>query len=217
MEKEKLIKLYKALYKCTDTDPKRPLLTGINHQKVGGQWALTATNGKVAVRAYVPQELIPDKSDGATISQDGSKQDGRFPILESVVPKQAPTSIVTMPIKELTKVADTLLKLGNYTTKRKNIRVNNVLILSGAYLDAGQLKLALGVMSIYADKVNIEIRKQDPTGYTNTNTIIRAEGTSVFAVMCNREPDEEFDYTIDQVKEMMNAKPEEPKKSWFEQ
>ena len=215
MEKEKLIKLYKALYKCTD--PLRPLLTGINHQKVGGQWSLTATNGKVAVRAYVPQELISDKNDGATISQDGEKQNGRFPNLESVVPKQAPTSIVTMPVKELTKIADTLLKLGNYTTKRKNDRANNVLILSGAYLDAGQLKSALGVMSLYADKVNIEIRKQDPTGYTNTNTIIRAEGTSVFAVMCNREPDEEFDYTIDQVKEMMNAKPEEPKKSWFEQ
>ena len=218
MEKEKLVKLYKALYKCTDLDKvqPRPLLTGINHQKAGGQWLLTATNGKIAVRAYAPEGLIPDGNDGATISQDGTRQDGRFPNIDSVVPKQAPTSVMTMPIKELTKIVDTLLKLGNYTSKYKNNRANNVLILSDAYLDAGQLKLALGVMSIYADKVNIEIRKQGPTGYANTNTIIRAEGTSAFAVMCNREPDEEFDYTIDQVKEMMNAKPEEPKKSWFE-
>ena len=120
MEKEKLIKLYKALYKCTDTDPKRPLLTGINHQKVGGQWALTATNGKIAVRAYAPEGLIPDGNDGATISQDGTRQDGRFPNIDSVVPKQAPTSVMTMPIKELTKIVDTLLKLGNYTSKYKN-------------------------------------------------------------------------------------------------
>ena len=122
-----------------------------------------------------------------------------------------------MPIKELTKIVDTLLKLGNYTSKHKNNRVNNVLILSDAYLDAGQLKLALGVMALYTDKVKIEIRKQTPSGCSNTNTIIRADGTSTFAIMCNREPDEEFDYTIDQVKEMMSAKPEEPKKSWFEQ
>ena len=219
MEKEKLVKLYKALYKCTDLDKvqPRPLLTGVNHQKTGGQWLLTATNGHVAVRAYVPEELISDGNDGATISQDGTRQDGRFPNLDSVVPKQAPTTVITMSVKELTKIADTLLKLGNYTTKHKNSRVNNVLMLSGAYLDAGQLKLALGVMSLYADKVNIEIRKQAPSGYANTNTIIRADGTSAFALMCNREPNEEFDYTLDQVKEMMAAKPEEPKKSWFEQ
>ena len=218
MEKEKLVKLYKALYKCTDLDKvqPRPLLTGINHQKVGDQWAIAATNGKVAVRAYVPEELIPVANDGATISQDGTRQDGRFPNIDSVVPKQAPTSVMTMPIKDLTKIADTLLKLGNYTNKYKNGRVNNVLILSDAYLDAGQLKLALGVMALYTDKVKIEIHKQAPSGYA-INTIIRADGTSAFAVMCNREPDEEFDYTIDQVKEMMSAKPEEPKKSWFEQ
>ena len=219
MEKEKLVKLYKALYKCTDFDKvqPKPLLTGINHQKAGGQWLLTATNGKVAVRAYAPEELIPEANDGATISQDGTRQDGRFPNIDSVVPKQAPTSVMTMPIKDLTKIADTLLKLGNYTTKYKNGRVNNVLILSDAYLDAGQLKLALGVMALYTDKVKIEIRKQGSSGYSNTNTVIRADGTSTFAIMCNREPDEEFDYTIDQVKEMMSAKPEEPKKSWFEQ
>lgn len=224
MEKEKLVKLYKALYKCTDLDKirPRPLLTGINHQKAGGQWLLTATNGKIAVRAYVPEELIPVANDGATISQDGTsqdgtRQDGRFPNIDSVVPKQAPTNVITMPIKELTKIADTLLKLGNYTSKYKNGRVNNVLILSDAYLDAGQLKLALGVMSLYADKVKIEIRKQGPSGYSNPNTVIRADGTSTFAIMCNREPDEEFDYTIDQGKEMLSAKPEEPKKSWFEQ
>ena len=219
MEKEKLVKLYKALYKCTDFDKVQPksLLTGINHQKAGGQWLLTATNGKIAVRAYVPEELIPVANDGATISQDGTRQDGRFPNIDSVVPKQAPTSVMTMPIKDLTKIADTLLKLGNYTNKYKNNRVNNVLILSDAYLDAGQLKLALGVMALYTDKVKIEIRKQAPSGYSNTNTVIRADGTSTFAIMCNREPDEEFDYTIDQVKEMMSAKPEEPKKSWFEQ
>ena len=219
MEKEKLVKLYKALYKCTDLDKvrPRPLLTGVNHQKTGGQWLLTATNEHVAVRACVPEGLIPDGNDGATISQDGTRQDGRFPNLDSVVPKQAPTTVITMSVKELTKIADTLLKLGNYTTKYKNGRVNNVLMLSGAYLDAGQLKLALGVMSLYADKVNIEIRKQAPSGYANTNTIIRADGTSAFALMCNREPNEEFDYTLDQVKEMMAAKPEEPKKSWFEQ
>ena len=146
MEKEKLVKLYKALYKCTDFDKvqPRPLLTGINHQKVGGQWAIAATNGKVAVRAYVPEELIPVANDEATISQDGTRQDGRFPNIDSVVPKQAPTSVMTMPIKDLTKIADTLLKLGNYTSKHKNNRVNNVLILSDAYLDAGQLKSALG-------------------------------------------------------------------------
>ena len=219
MEKEKLVKLYKALYKCTDLDKvqPRPLLTGINHQKAGGQWLLTATNGNTAVRAYVPEELIPVANDGATISQDGTRQDGRFPNIDSVVPKQAPISVMTMPIKDLTKIADTLLKLGNYTSKYRNGRVNNVLILSDAYLDAGQLKLALGVMALYTDKVKIEIRKQAPSGYSNTNTVIRADGTSTFAIMCNREPDEEFDYTIDQVKEMMSAKPEEPKKSWFEQ
>ena len=219
MEKEKLVKLYKALYKCTDLDKVQPksLLTGINHQKVGDQWAIAATNGKVAVRAYVPEELIPVANDEATISQDGTRQDGRFPNIDSVVPKQAPTSVMTMPIKDLTKIADTLLKLGNYTNKYKNNRVNNVLILSDAYLDAGQLKLALGVMALYTDKVKIEIRKQAPSGYSNTNTVIRADGTSTFAIMCNREPDKEFDYTIDQVKEMLSAKPEEPKKSWFEQ
>ena len=204
MDKEKLVNLYKALYKCTDLDKvqPRPLLTGINHQKSGGQWLLTATDGKVAVRAYVPEGLIPDGNDGATISQDGTRQDGRFPNLDSVIPKQAPTTVITMSVKELAKIADTLLKIGNYTTKRKS-RVNNVLMLSGAYLDAGQLKLALGVISLYADKVNIEIRKQAPSGYANINTVIRADGTSAFALMCNREPDEEFDYTVERVKEMV--------------
>ena len=59
-------KLYKALFACCDKEKNsiRPILKGINHELVGNQWVLGASNGHIAVLAYLPAGELPEDLNG---------------------------------------------------------------------------------------------------------------------------------------------------------
>ena len=59
-------KLYKALFACCDKEKSsiHPILSGVNHELVGGQWVLGASNGHIAVLAYLPAGELPEGLNG---------------------------------------------------------------------------------------------------------------------------------------------------------
>ena len=234
-------KLYKALFACCDKEKQsiRPILSGVNHDLVGNQWVLGASNGHIAVLAYLPAAELPEDLNGKVRDEQGQDLGGRFPSIPSVMPKWAPFCKTELSIAELKVLTNALIKEPNgVDPKRTNNgkKLVNRLVLEGACLNASFLKTALGVMELYGDNVVIEtFRKTDPkvcgwgkediTPDTYTYyTMLVMPGTETRCLIMpampwESEDGEKVDYTINEARELVNkqkVKKTKKPKAWYE-
>ena len=234
-------KLYKALFACCDKEKNsfRPILTGVNHQLLGDQWVLGASDGYVAVLAYLPAGELPEDIDGKVRDEQGQDLDGRFPSIPSAMPKGTPFSKTEFSITDLKTLVNALIKEPNgvdpkITYNRK--KLINRLVIEGACLNASFLKMGLGVMELYGDNVVVETYrrtnpkvcgwgKEDTTPDTYTYyTMLTSPGTETRCLIMPARPwevedGEKVDYSIDEARELVAKqkvkKPEKPK-AWYE-
>ena len=234
-------KLYKALFACCDREKNsiRPILKGINHQLAGNQWELGVSNGHIAALAYLPSGELPEDLNGKVRDEQGQDIEGRFPSIPSVMPKWAPFCKTEFSITELRTLVNALIKEPNgvdpkRTDNRK--KLINRLVVDGACLNAGFLKMGLGVMELYGNSVVIETYrktnpkvcgwgKEDTTPDTYTYyTMLTLRGTETRCLIMPEMPwesehGEKVDYTIDEARELVvkqkDKKPEKPK-AWYE-
>lgn len=234
-------KLYKALFACCDKEKNsiHPILTGVNHELVGNQWVLGASNGYIAVLAYLPATEIPEDLNGKVRDEQGQDLDGKFPSIPSVMPKGVPFCKTEFLIAELKALASALTKEPNWvdpkiTYNRK--KLINRLVVEGACLNASFLKMGLGVMELYGDNVVVETYrktnpkvcgwgKEDTTPDTYTYyTMLTSPGTETRCLIMPSMPwesehGEKVEYTIDEARELVAKqkvkKPEKPK-AWYE-
>lgn len=236
-------KLYKALFACCDKEKQsiRPILKGVNHQLEGNQWVLGASNGYVAVLAYLPATELSEDLNGKVIDEQGEDlaRHGRFPSIPSVMPKGTPFRKTEFSIAELKALTNALIKEPNgVDPKRTDSRKKlvNRLIVEGACLNASFLKMALGVMELYGDNIVIEtFRKTDPKvcgwGKEDTTpdtytyyTMLTFHGTETRCLIMPAMPwesehGEKVDYTIDEARELLakqKVKKTEKPKAWYE-
>ena len=228
MDKEKL---YKALFACCDREKNsiRPILKGINHQLAGNQWELGASNGHIAVLAYLPATELPEDLNGRVRDEQGQDLAERFPNIPSVMPKGTPFHKTEFLIADLKALANALTKEPNWvdpkiTYNRK--KLINRLVIEGACLNASFLKMGLGVMELYGDTVVVETyRRTNTTPDTYTYyTMLSSPGTETRCLIMPAMPwesehGEKVDYTIDEARELVAKqkvkKPEKPK-AWYE-
>ena len=234
-------KLYKALFACCDKekDSIHPILKGINHQLAGNQWELGASNGHIAVLAYLPAGELPEDLNGKVRDEQGQDLDGRFPSIPSVMPKGVPFCKTGFSIAELKTLVSALTKEPNgVDPKRTSNRKKpiNRLVIGGAFLNASFLKMGLGVMELYGDNVVVETYrktnpkvcgwgKEDTTPDTYTYyTMLVMPGTETRCIIMSAMPwevkdGEKVDYTIDEASELVAKQkvknPEKPK-AWYE-
>ena len=234
-------KLYKALFACCDKEKNsiRPILKGINHQLAGTHWELGASNGHIAVLAYLPATELPEDINGKVRDEQGQDLDGRFPSIPSVMPKWAPLHTTKFSIAELKVLANALTKEPNWVDPRRTDnrkKLINRLVIEGACLNASFLKMGLGVMELYGDNVVVETyRKTNPKvcgwGKEDTTpdsytyyTMLTIRGTETRCLIMPAMPwesehGEKVDYTIDEARELVAKqkvkKPEKPK-AWYE-
>ena len=234
-------KLYKALFACCDKEKNsiRPILKGVNHQLLGDQWVLGASDGYVAVLAYLPAGELPEDINGKVRDEQGQDLDGRFPSIPSAMPKGTPFCKTEFSITELRTLVNALIKEPNrvdpkHTYNRK--KLINRLIVGGACLNASFLKMGLGVMELYGDNVVVETYrrtnpkvcgwgKEDTTPDTYTYyTMLTSPGTETRCLIMPAMPweskhGEKVDYTIDEARELVTKqkvkKPEKPK-AWYD-
>ena len=234
-------KLYKALFACCVKEKHsiHPILSGVNHELVGGQWVLGATNGHIAVLAYLPAGELPEDINGKVRDEQGQDLNGRFPSIPSVMPKWAPLRTTEFSVTDLKTLVNALIKEPNgvgpkRTDNRK--KLINRLVISGACLNASFLKMGLGVMELYGDNVVVETYrranpkvcrwgKEDNTPDTYTYyTMLVMPGTETRCLIMPAMPwesehGEKVDYTIDEARELVAKqkvkKPEKPK-AWYE-
>lgn len=230
-------KLYKALFACCDKEKNsiRPILKGVNHQLLGDQWVLGATDSYVAVLAYLPAGELPEDINGKVRDEQGQDLDGRFPSIPSAMPKGTPFCKTEFSITELRTLVNALIKEPNrvdpkHTYNRK--KLINRLIVGGACLNASFLKMGLGVMELYGDNVVVETyRRTNPKvcgwGKEDTYTyytMLTSPGTETRCLIMPAMPweskhGEKVDYTIDEARELVTKqkvkKPEKPK-AWYE-
>ena len=230
-------KLYKAVFACCDKEKNsiRPILKGVNHQLLGDQWVLGASDGCVAVLAYLPAGELPEDINGKVRDEQGQDLDGRFPSIPSAMPKGTPFCKTEFSITELRTLVNALIKEPNrvdpkHTYNRK--KLINRLIVGGACLNASFLKMGLGVMELYGDNVVVETYrrtnpkvcgwgKEDTTPDTYTYyTMLTSPGTETRCLIMpvmpwESEQGEKVDYTIDEARELVAKqkvkKPEKPK------
>jgi hypothetical protein len=148
-------KLYKALFACCDKEKQsiRPILSGVNHDLLGNQWVLGASNGHIAVLAYLPAGELPEELNGKVRDEQGQDLGGRFPSIPSVMPKWAPFRKTELSIAELKALTNALIKEPNgVDPKRTNNhkKLVNRLVVEGACLNASFLKMALAFLNINA-------------------------------------------------------------------
>ena len=234
-------KLYKALFACCDKekDSSHPILKGINHQLAGNQWELGASNGHIAVLAYLPAGELPENLNGKVRDEQGQDLDGKFPSIPSVMPKWAPFCKTEFLIADLKTLANALTKEPNWVDPRRTDnrkKLINRLVIGGAFLNASFLKMGLGVMELYGDNVVVETYrktnpkvcgwgKEDTTPDTYTYyTMLTSPGTETRCLIMPAMPwesehGEKVDYTIDEARELVAKqkakKPEKPK-AWYE-
>lgn len=234
-------KLYKALFACCDKEKNsiHPILTGINHQLAGNQWELGASNGHIAVLAYLPAGELPEDLNGKVRDEQGQDLDGKFPSIPSVMPKWAPFCKTEFSITDLKTLANALIKEPNWVDPRRTDnrkKLINRLVIEGACLNASFLKMGLGIMELYGDKVVVETYrrtnpkvcgwgKEDTTPDTYTYyTMLTLRGTETRCLIMPATPwgsehGEKVDYTIDEARELVvkqkAKKPEKPK-AWYE-
>lgn len=233
-------KLYKALFACCDKEKcSTSILTGVNHELVGNQWVLGASNGLIAVLAYLPAGELPEDLNGKIRDEQGQDLDGRFPSIPSVMPKGTPFRKTEFSISELKALTNALIKEPNgVDPKRTNSgkKLVNRLVVEGACLNAGFLKMGLGVMELYGNNVVIEIfRKTDPRvcgwGKEDTTpdsytyyTMLTSPGTETRCLIMPAMPwesehGEKVDYTIGEARELVarqKVKKTEKPKAWYE-
>lgn len=234
-------KLYKALFACCDKEKNsiRPILTGVNHELVGNQWVLGASNGHIAVLAYLPAGELPENLNGKVRDEQGQDLDGKFPSIPSVMPKGTPFCQTEFLITDLKSVVNALIKEPNWvdpkiTYNRK--KPINRLVVEGACLNASFLKIGLGVMELYGDNVVVETYrktnpkvcgwgKEDTTPDTYTYyTMLVMPGTETRCLIMPAMPWEsehggKVDYTIDEARELVakqKVKKTEKPKAWYE-
>lgn len=234
-------KLYKALFACCDKEKNSisPILKGINHELVGGQWVLGASNGHIAVLAYLPAGELPEDLNGRVRDEQGQGLDGKFPSIPSVMPKWAPFCKTEFLIADLKTLANALTKEPNWVDPRRTYnrkKLINRLVLGGACLNASFLKMGLGVMELCGDNVVVETYRrtnpkvcrwgnEDTTPDTYTYyTVLTSPGTETRCLIMPAMPwesehGEKVDYTIDEARELVVKqkvkKPEKPK-AWYE-
>ena len=236
-----ITKLYKALFACCDKEKNSisPILKGVNHQLAGNQWELGASNGHIAVLAYLPAGELPENLNGKVRDEQGQDLDGRFPSIPSVMPKGTPFCKTEFLIADLKTLANALTKEPNWVDPRRTDsrkRLINRLVIGGAFLNASFLKMGLGVMELYGDNVVVETYrktnpkvcgwgKEDTTPDTYTYyTMLVMPGTETRCLIMPAMPwesehGEKVDYTIDEARELVAKqkakKPEKPK-AWYE-
>ena len=234
-------KLYKALFACCDKEKNsiHPILKGINHQLAGTQWELGASNGHIAVLAYLPATELPEDLNGRVRDEQGQDLAERFPNIPSVMPKGTPFRKTEFSISELKVLVNALIKEPNGVDPRRTNnrkKLINRLVIEGACLNASLLKMGLGVMELYGDTVVVETYrrtnpkvcrwgKEDTTPDTYTYyTMLTSPGTETRCLIMPAMPwgsehGEKVDYTIDEARELVAKqkvkKPEKPK-AWYE-
>lgn len=230
-------KLYKALFACCDREKNsiRPILKGINHELVNNQWVLGASNGHIAILAYLPATELPEDLNGKVRDEQGQDLDGRFPNIHLVMPKWVPFCKTEFSITDLKTLANALTKEPNGVYPRRTgnrKKLINRLVLGGACLNASFLKMGLGVMELYGDNVVVETyRRTNPKvcgrGKEDTYTyytMLTFRGTETRCLIMPEMPlgseyGEKVDYTIDEARELVVKqkvkKPEKPK-AWYE-
>lgn len=234
-------KLYKALFACCDKEKNSicHILNGINHQLAGNQWELGASNGYIAVLAYLPAGELPEDLNDKVRDEQGQGIEGKFPSIPSVMPKGTPFCKNEFLITDLKTLANALIKEPNgvdpkRTDNRK--KLVNRLVFEGACLKASFLKMTLGVMELYGDKVVVETYrktnrkvcgwgKEDTTPDTYTYyTMLVMSGTETRCLIMPAMPwksehGEKVDYTIDEARELLTkqkVKKTEKPKAWYE-
>ena len=234
-------KLYKALFACCDKELAsiRSILKGINHELVNNQWVLGASNGHIAVLAYLPAGELPEDLNGKVRDEQGQDIEGKFPSIPSVMPKWAPFCKTEFSITDLRTLVNALIKEPNRVDPRRTDnrkKLINRLVIEGACLNASFLKMGLGVMELYGDNVVVETYrktnpkvcgwgKEDTTPDTYTYyTMLTSPGTETRCLIMPAMPwesehGEKVDYTIDEARELVSKqkvkKPEKPK-AWYE-
>ena len=233
-------KLYKALFACCDKEKYsiHLILKGVNHQLVGNQWVLGATNGHIAILAYLPAGELPEELNGKVRDEQGQDLGGRFPSIPSVMPKWAPIHTTEFSVTDLKTLVNALIKEPNGVDPMINNRKKliNRLIIGGACLNASFLKMGLGVMELYGDNVVVETyRKTNPKvcgwGKEDTApdtytyyTMLVMPGTETRCLIMPAMPwesehGEKVDYAIDEARELVakqKVKKTEKPKAWYE-
>ena len=234
-------KLYKALFACCDREKNsiHPILKGINHDLVGNQWVLGASNGHIAVLAYLPAGELPEDLNGKVRDEQGQDIDRKFPNIPSVMPTGTPFCKTEFSITELRTLVNALIKEPNGVDPRRTDnrkKLINRLVVEGACLKASFLKMGLGVMELYGDNVVVETYrrtnpkvcgwgKEDTTPDTYTYyTMLTSPGTETRCLIMPATPwesehGEKVDYTIDEARELVTkqkVKKTEKTKAWYE-
>ena len=226
-------KLYKALFACCDKEKNsiRPILKGVNHQLVGDQWVLGASDGYVAVQAYLSATELPEDLNGLVKAPDGATlKDGMFPSIPGVTPNGEPKHKARFNIKALKELAKAVEKEPNGLPARwKQV---NRLILNGVRLNARFLQKVLTVMELYGDKVTVEAHvKRGATDEGLAITKLRVSGTETYCLIWPAKPWDDgdakligiegskVDYSYSEACELVNkqkVKKSEKPKAWYE-
>lgn len=231
-------KLYKALFACCDKKNRsiRPILKGVNHQLVGNQWVLGASDGYVAVQAYLPATELPEDLNGYVKALDGKTlTDGMFPFIPGITPNGEPKYKSKFDIKALKELAKVVDKEANglpVKWKIVNRLILNGVCLNGVCLNVRFLQKALSVMELYGDTVTIEAHvKRQSTEEHLAISKLKVLGTESYCLICPAKPwggkdaklagieGEKVDYTIDEARELLakqKVKKTEKPKSWYE-
>ena len=226
-------KLYKALFACCDKEKHsiHPILKGINHQLVGNQWVLGASDGYVAVQAYLPATELPEDFNSLVKAPDGATlKDGMFPSIPGVTPNGEPKHKAIFNIKSLKELAKAVEKEPNgLPAKWKQV---NRLILNGVCLNARFLQKALTVMGLYGDKVTVEAHvMRGATDERLAITKLRVSGTETYCLIWPAKPWDDsdarligvegskVDYNYSEASELVTkqkVKKTEKTKAWYE-
>lgn len=226
-------KLYKALFACCDKEKHsiRPILKGVNHQLINNQWVLGASDGYVAVQAYLPATELPENLNGLVKAPDGKTlTDGMFPFIPGITPNGEPKYKSKFDIKALKELAKVVDKEANgLPAKWKQV---NRLILNNVRLNVRFLQKALSVMELYGDTVTIEAHvKRQSTEERLAISKLRVPGTESYCLIWPAKPwdgkdaklagieGEKVDYTIDEARELLTkqkVKKTEKPKAWYE-
>lgn len=208
-------KFYKAIFNCCGNEG---ILSGVNYCVDDDDYILTASDGHLLVRCFLPLDFAPSDLDGKTKAFNGCDVDGKFPNVKVVIPNSTPQHIYEYKAKELISICNFLLKHNNGISGKKPPK--NRLDFNGAYINVKYLKTVLNVLSLFASDVIIEVRSNTLPliiKIKDSETLGLIMPAMKYDIDSNWDaPDAKVEYTMDEAIDLMGAKPIVKDKMWYE-
>lgn len=208
-------KFYKAIFNCCGNEG---ILSGVNYCVDGDDYVLTASDGHLLIRCFLPLDFAPSDFDGKTKALNGCDVDGKFPNVKAVIPNSVPKHVYKYSIKELINICNFLLKHNNGISGKNPPK--NRLDFNGAYINVKYLKTVLNVLSLFSSDVIIEVRSSE------LPLMLKIKDSKTFGIIMPAlkydidsnfdSPDAKVEYTIDETIELIDAKPVIKDKMWYE-